>query len=248
MCIEIWKNKSTANLKGEKWKSVNGYTGYYEVSNMGRVKSLARYVYNAIHGKIWLTEKILSQYLKHGYLVLVLYKKGVKSFASVHILVAKAWIPNPLKLPEVNHLRGMKTDCRSSQLEWSTESDNMKHSYEIGLHKKMNGEIHPATSLTNSVAINIFNEKGRTEDIANQYNTTINIVRQIKQGKTWHHVTGKTYVKKYKQLNPVTVISIFNMNLSHRKIAIIFGISKGAVTAIKTGRNWSQITGKNKLK
>ena len=54
----------------------------------------------------------------------------------VHILVAKAHIPNPDNLPVVNHKKGKKTDPRASQLEWCTQSDNIKHAWDTGLIKK----------------------------------------------------------------------------------------------------------------
>ena len=108
----------------EQWKPVRGFEGAYEVSDLGRVRR-ATPACGATVGKV------LKPFVNsRGYVRVNLYRnrKGISTF--VHRLVAEAFIPNPLQLPEVNHL-GPQSDCRASMLEWrSTKGNN--------LHKQQN--------------------------------------------------------------------------------------------------------------
>ena len=101
----------------EHWKSIAGYEGIYEVSDLGRVKSL-----NYNHTE---TEKILKPGKNNrGYLHVYLCKDGhVKKF-KVHRLVADAFIPNPNNLATVNHKDEVKTNNVASNLEWMSVKDN----------------------------------------------------------------------------------------------------------------------------
>lgn len=95
----------------EEWKPVVGYEGIYEVSSLGRVKSL-----NYNHTK---QEKILKQNKnKDGYLYVNIHKQGKGKNFTVHRLVANAFIPNPNIYPCVNHKDEDKTNNCVSNLEW----------------------------------------------------------------------------------------------------------------------------------
>ena len=101
----------------EQWKSITGYEELYEVSSLGRVKSLN---YHRT-GK----EKILKpNKTKDGYLVVWLYKNGKRKFFKIHRLVAEAFLPNPMGFPEINHKDEVKTNNIVSNLEWCTREYN----------------------------------------------------------------------------------------------------------------------------
>ena len=111
----------------EIWKDIKGYEGMYQVSNLGRVRSLKYRDKKGIH--------ILKEYTnKNGYKVIDLYFKGKKT-CNIHRLVAKAFIPNPNNLPQVNHMDGNKTNNNINNLEWCSIKDNAIHAYKIGLYK-----------------------------------------------------------------------------------------------------------------
>lgn len=104
----------------EIWKPVVGYEGLYEVSNLGNVRNAK-------------TLHILSpQKRQHGYLGVPLYGKGghktrgCKTF-SIHRLVAEAFLDNPQKYPEVNHLDEDKTNNRADNLEWCDKKHNSNY-------------------------------------------------------------------------------------------------------------------------
>ena len=110
----------------ETWKEISGYEGLYEVSDLGRVKSLK-------HGR----EKILKP-IKHtnGYLHVNLHKDGKVKSTLVHRLVAKAFIQNPNNLKTVNHKDEVKTNNVASNLEWMSIADNINY----GTHNKRSAE------------------------------------------------------------------------------------------------------------
>lgn len=118
---EIYKNLSLENIENEEWRYIEGYNGKYQVSNMGRVKSL-----RDNNGKP--REKILRQgKMKNGYLYVVLCKNGKVKNLQVHRLVAIAFIPNTNNYPTVNHNNEIKTDNRVSNLCWMDYSQQQRY-------------------------------------------------------------------------------------------------------------------------
>lgn len=103
----------------EIWKDIEGYEGY-EVSNLGRVKSLDYRRTGA--------ERVLKPaYSGNGYLFVNLYKDGKEKKHYIHRLVAAAFIPNPHNLPEINHINEQKEDNRVENLEWCTQEYNRNY-------------------------------------------------------------------------------------------------------------------------
>jgi len=118
----------------EIWKDIKGYEGYYQVSNLGRVKSLDRLVFtNGYKSKYIKLGKILSNGINgDGYEHVVLYKYGKKLTTKVHRLVAIAFIPNNSNKPEVNHIDSNRKNNKLNNLEWVTKSENIRHGYYFG--------------------------------------------------------------------------------------------------------------------
>lgn len=96
----------------EHWKTIEGFEAY-EVSDLGRVRRRlpGRGTNNALTGKA------LKPGLVQGYEKVILRKEGKNHNKLVHRLVAEAFLPNPLNLPEVNHKGSIRTN-RPSKLEW----------------------------------------------------------------------------------------------------------------------------------
>lgn len=119
---------SEEELKNEIWKDIIGYEGLYQISNLGRVKSLEKTI-NMIDGrKRHQKEKILSPVIsKYGYYVITLWNNKSKQ-CKVHRLVMTAFILNPDNLPQVNHIDENKLNNRVSNLEWVTALQNNRHS------------------------------------------------------------------------------------------------------------------------
>jgi hypothetical protein len=112
----------------EIWRDIEGYEGLYQVSNMGRVKSLERNVVKGKGGLYKIEEKILKSG-KHsgGYLYVCLYNEGKIKYYTIHRLVANAFIPNPNNFPQVNHKDEDKTNNRVENLEWCDRKYNCNY-------------------------------------------------------------------------------------------------------------------------
>ncbi len=117
----------------EEWRDVVGYEGLYQVSSVGRVKSLSSPITSA-NGDVRITnERIMKQTLNaYGYPQLTLHKNGDSKLCRTHRLVAQAFIPNPNNLPVVDHINAIRNDNRVENLRWVTTAENVQHAVELG--------------------------------------------------------------------------------------------------------------------
>ena len=163
----------------EVWKDVVGFEGIYQVSNLGKVKSLK-------FGK----EKYLSITKSSiGYLntKLQLNKKN-KSFL-VHRLVAETFIKNEFNKPCVNHINGIKTDNRIENLDWCTHKENTEHSLKNDLRKTGCNHKQSKLSLKDIEYIRK-NYKYRDEEfsgkkLSEKFNVSHTCISQIIKNKTY---------------------------------------------------------------
>ena len=112
----------------EEWRPIKGYEGLYEVSNLGRVKSLERTVIYIDGRKKEIKEKILVGRKKKGYLIVMLCKEGNNKNYAIHRLVAEAFIPNPDNKPQIDHINTIVDDNRVENLRWVTPKENSNNS------------------------------------------------------------------------------------------------------------------------
>lgn len=162
----------------KRWKRVKDYPKYL-ISNEGDVKSL------------WIEKILKPSRDKGGYLRIWLYNtKEDKRIISISRLVAQEFIPNPHNLPQVNHKDGVKSNNKSSNLEWCTGSYNTKHAFDIGLctHKGTNNSNAKLTENDIHVIRSLF-DKMTSIKIAKEFNVSSAMISCIKQGKNWAHVS-----------------------------------------------------------
>jgi len=113
----------------EIWKPIKECYDLYEISNLGRVRSIARATLHSDGKTTRHKSRILKQRLnKKGYLTVRITAKREKMNFIVHRLVAMYFLNNPDALPEVNHKNEIKTDNRVSNLEWCTTAYNVDYS------------------------------------------------------------------------------------------------------------------------
>lgn len=176
----------------EIWKDIKGYENRYQVSNLGRIKSLPK------NGRK--EELILKpQPLKTGYLSIDLCKDSKTKKLSIHRIVAKTFIENTFNKEEVNHINGLKTDNRVENLEWNTKSENQKHSIRIGL-RSAKGIKNSQVKLKEEEVLIIYNSLEKYNILSEKYNVSISTISDIKRGYSWVHITGHNEIRKPKHL------------------------------------------------
>lgn len=103
----------------EIWKDVVGYEGLYQISNLGRVKSVERYRKGKRGSMTYCKERILSSRISNaGYYQVCVCKENMKRQLTIHRMVAMTHIPNESNLPCVDHINGVRTDNRAVNLRW----------------------------------------------------------------------------------------------------------------------------------
>lgn len=114
----------------EEWKAIPEFKGYYEASNLGRIRSIERIVKSG-KGYKTIPSTILKPSIgEWGYETVCLSVNGTRYTRRVNRLIAQTFIENPDDLPQVNHKDGIKTNNRVDNLEWCDASYNMKHCFD----------------------------------------------------------------------------------------------------------------------
>lgn len=182
----------------ELWSSVIDFEGQYEISNCGQFKYVPKtikrfrkdtqkeYVVN-INGKA-----SYGSISKKGYLIVKLWKDKKSKSIPVHRLVAQAFIPNPLNLPQVNHIDGNKQNNHVSNLEWCDNSHNIKHAYKNGLINRK-GENQNTCKIKESDVIELREfYKNNPKALLSIYSVKLNLTKtsisRIINRKSWTHI------------------------------------------------------------
>lgn len=123
----------------EVWRDVKGLEGFYQVSNIGRIKSLVGW--NG-HKYVRREKIILPTPDKEGRMHIKLSKFGEKINLKIHRIIAEAFIPNPNSYKVINHVDSNPSNNDISNLEWCTQKQNVIHEYRFGnLRKKKNTTV-----------------------------------------------------------------------------------------------------------
>jgi hypothetical protein len=141
----------------EIWLPINGFEGRLEVSNMGRIRSVERFVaFGQRKRKVRQTVYRLHND-RDGYKIVGASGKTIK----VHRAVAEAVIPNPENKPQVNHIDGNKANNRVENLEWATQKENMGHASRNRLTKHVSvirddgEEYHTVTEAAKANGVSV---------------------------------------------------------------------------------------------
>ena len=120
-------------MENEIWKDIEGYEGMYQVSNLGRVRSLDRYITkphprNGVLTRYFQRGTVIVCHVKrNGYVGVMLKVGGNKKNFMVHRLVAKAFVPGFFEKADVNHKDCNRANNRADNLEWLTRRDNLMY-------------------------------------------------------------------------------------------------------------------------
>lgn len=230
---------------GENYKKIitnESGTTYY-VSKTGKVISKKVHIHEL---KVFVTDK--------GYMY-VKFTLGKKSRAKfIHRLVAQAYIPNPEKKPEVNHLDGNKSNNNVSNLEWVTSKENKKHARENDLSRFVSGEDSGSTSLTNKQIEKSCKmmEKNKLplKEIAKKLNMPVDTLYSIRTKGMWKNISKKYNFPKVPISNEVykehLLIKICKElekgKLSNKEISKKYNVGISTVNDIKHRRRHKDIS------
>lgn len=129
----------------EEWKDIEGFEGLYQVSNLGRVKSLDKWVKSKNNSMQFRKSRILKPNTTiWGYLQVNLYNNGVSKMCTIHRLVAQAFIPNQENKPEVDHINACRWDNVVWNLKWATKEEQLDNPFTFKHRSECKkGEKHP---------------------------------------------------------------------------------------------------------
>lgn len=174
-------------LKSEEWRDIPDYEGWYQVSNLGRVR-------RACPGKGTYAGRILQPGDKNGYPVVNLHKNGNGQAVYIHRIVALVFV-GPEPKYEVNHINGDRTDNRPNNLEWVTHTGNMQNAVERGANyiiPARKGEASAQAILTandvKKIRAEYTGKYGELTKYARRYGVTPTAIWNVVNGKTWTHI------------------------------------------------------------
>ncbi len=168
----------------ESWKEIDGLEEFYQISNLGRIKSLRKT--NGVQNRIIKTHVDRDGYRVAG---LTLNQKTINK--RIARLIALAFIPNPSNLPLVNHKDGDKQNDSISNLEWCDFSYNTQHAYTNNLIDNVKGTRSHWAKLDELQARTILSLKDdhlSDSQIAKYFKVDTETVRKIHIGENWKHL------------------------------------------------------------
>lgn len=175
----------------EVWVDVKEYTNIYQVSNLGRVRSLDRFVKTTDGRTRFISGKLLTPDTNRGgYLYVVLCVGNAKKMKTVHRLVAEAFIPNLRGKRCINHKNCSKLDNRQDNLEWVTHKENSTHAKNNGLVAK--GRRLPQSKLSDAEVrkVIVMLQRGMAQHrIAKKMGVHQSQISRINTRTTYSHVT-----------------------------------------------------------
>ena len=172
----------------EIWKDIISYEGIYKISSFGFIESVERYISNG-NGFRLISSCVLKYTLdKKGYPYIILHNKNkVKRFA-VHRLLAYYFIPNPNNFKIVEHKNDNPSDYRIENLEWSTQSTNIKNGYLRGNMIRRKGELSGNSKLTEKDVLEIRESNLKQKELGIIYSVATAYISCIKSRKNWKHI------------------------------------------------------------
>lgn len=187
----VAKTKKVLSLENEIWHDLLGYEGHYQISSLFRIKSLYR-LSKKENGTEMVKPEQIRKYSVNmgGYLDIILTKDRVSKTLSVHILMAKMFVPNPNNYPEVNHKDGDKLNCLAYNLEWGTHKYNMEHAVKNGLRKYVKGVNNGRYKIPENKIKEIFLSNEGSLKLAKQFGVTRSAIQRIRNGRNYKNITS----------------------------------------------------------
>lgn len=226
----------------EIWNPCPGYERYYDISNMGNLRSF--------HTKGTGSNLRIEPYMMTPSIEVYVYFMmskgiGVQKLRPAHILVAQAFVENkdPKRLTWVHHKDEDKHNPRWDNLEWVTPGKNQEYAYQSGARQRPNGTRNGRSKMSEDQVMYIFNSKDTIYKLSSELGLNHTAVADIRSGKRWGYLTGKEYKRKgYTMLTDQDIMNIFNSEEEQITLAAKYKVSQSRISAIKTGRSYSHLT------
>lgn len=230
----------------EVWKDIPDYEGYYQVSNLGRVRSLDLNIIKSNGMKYSYKGRIIKfkENRSDKRPEVQLYKDTTHKMKFVCHLVLEAFVgPKPLN-KECCHRNDIPTDNNLDNLYWGTREENIQDKIRNG--KTTRGEKSYNHKLTESdvkdILLLLEDPSNTQQSIANKYGVVREVIKDINIGKIWKHVTGRSWIKKPDKVTIELIENIKNFilenpSLSQREVGIVFGIDGSTVSRILNNKH-----------
>lgn len=167
----------------EIWKDVVGWENYYQVSNLGNVKSLKRKGFANYGERIYAGNIVNPIKCSNGYYAVNLTKKGLRQQKHIHVLVLEAFVGERPYKYDACHNNGIKSDCRLENLRWDTRVNNHKDKIKHGTYQA--GEKANKIKLNKELANEIKLLNLPTNELAKKYNISNTQIWRIKNNMCW---------------------------------------------------------------
>lgn len=178
-----------SELTVEIWRGVSGYEDIYDVSNLGRVRSLR-------------SDRLLTPSRDNmGYVHVGLCRDGRQENVRVHCLVALAFVPNPMRKLLVKHENEILDDNRSSNLRWKTRSEVGNEGYLARPWMRRQGEKSWSAKLTETQVLEIIHSErclGSGQALAEKFGVCQTTISKIRNGHIWKHIERPSTSEKTK--------------------------------------------------
>ena len=218
----------------EIYKIIPDTEGMYSVSSFGNVRNNT-------------TMYILNPFITaRGYLqVSMQFTSRVNRITiDVHKLVIRAFVPNPYDKPYVNHIDGVKTNNKASNLEWCTPLENNEHAVKLGLIQS--GEDSYLSILTEKEVLTIIEKLkngSRNIELAKEFKVAHNTIDDIRCNRTWRYlerapILGDGPIKKLTGDMIPIIRRMFLDGLKDGYIAKQFGVAPATINQIRNGNTW----------
>jgi hypothetical protein len=172
------------SLPNERWQAIEGTSSRYFISTFGRLLTMA--------WKGTDQTRVMKPALDaRGYPRTMIIQNGRTGTVKLHRLVALAYLPNPLNLPQVNHKNGQKDDNRVENLEWMDGKQNVQHAF-ARTSRTMEGTKAPNSKLTEAQVLEIrakyVPRLYSSARLAKEYSMSVAAIKKILQRAHWKHI------------------------------------------------------------
>jgi hypothetical protein len=251
------------SIVNEEWRDVCGFEGYYQVSSLGRVRSLDRYIQYTGVGKgsgchFYKGQILKPRIARHGYYQVVLRKPSVKKSFTIHLIVAPAFLGDRPKGFHVNHIDGNKLNNCVGNLEYCSPKENTQHAFRLGLCDTRIGDNHPRAKLKDA-DIPVIRDRilqGHTHKaIAKDYGVSISAIGLVVIGKNWAHnqenpIPKGFYVPRVGSVTSKAKLTEADIPIIRQRLAAgepqyaiagDYGVNRSSISAINTRRSWTHV-------